>query len=249
VATKYGVNVATTATLSLAAGTADPNYPVTNGNNGRPDTPLKTTGNTATIRATFSSMTVQGVGLIHTNRPGASVTVTSSGGLNTTLTIPSAGEDSLPINGFKDVTGLAGTTGITTLDFAIPAGTGNVAIGEVVIVSSLSTMSIVWGVSHADVHPIIEHRTEYDVSLIYDLGIRYRTFEGRVVLESERAAITSLFRTCKGRVTPFFFVLDSDANDACLVRFKNTVLPWTRVQPRNSEAPIELEEVSAGLAL
>jgi hypothetical protein len=250
VATKYGVNVATTATLSLTAGTANASYPVTNANDGRPDVAFKATGTSCTIRATFGgATTVQMVGIIHHNRPSASVTLTSSGGLNTTLSLPANGEDSYPINGFKDVTGLAGTTGITTLDLAIPVGTGAVAIGEVVIVSTFSTMDVTWGVEHGDVHPIIEHRTEYDVSLIYDLGIRYRMFTAPVVRESERSAITALHRTVKGRVTPFAFVLDSDVNDLALVRFKGLSLPWMRAQPRISEASIELEEVSAGLAL
>jgi hypothetical protein len=248
-AAKYGANVASTATLSLTAGAAATGFPVTNGNNGRPDVALKTTAATATIRATFSSMTVQGVAIINHNRPSTSVTLSSSGGLSSTLALPANGDDGYSIAGFKDLTGLAGTTGITTLDFAIPTGSGNVAIGEIVIISSLSTMDVTWGVSHAEVHPIIEHRTEYDVSLIYDLGCRYRVLSAPIVRESERAAITALHRACKGRVTPFLFVLDSAVNDPMLVRFKDIALPWERVGPNHSRTTIELEEVSSGLAL
>jgi hypothetical protein len=250
-ATKYGAIVTSTATLSLTAGAANPDYPLSNLASGtRPDLVFKATAGTCTIRATFGgATTVQAVGIVNHNRPSTNVTLTSSGGMNTTMALPANTEDGQCAKGWKDLTSVSGSTGITTLDFAIAAGSGNAAIGGLAIVTSLATMDITWGVTHSDVHPVIEHRTEYDVSLIYDLGLRYRTFTANVIRESERAAITTLNRTCKGRVTPFLFVLDDSVNDWALVRFKTIVLPWELAQPRQSNASIELEEVSAGLAL
>jgi len=249
-ATKYGVIVTSTATLSLTAGSADASFPLSNLNGTRPDSVFKATGATCTIRATFGgATTVQAVSILNHNRPSTSVTLSSSAGLSSALSLPANTEDGQCVKGWKDLTGVSGSTGLTTLDFAIPTGSGNAAIGGLVIVTSLGTMDITWGVEHGDIHPLIEHRTEYDVSLVYDRGVRYRTFTGRVKKESERSAITALHRTCKGRVTPFFFVPEHDVNDAMLVRFKATALPWTRTNPRISEASIDLEEVSAGLAL
>jgi hypothetical protein len=250
-ATKYGAIITSTATLSLTAGAADASFPLSNLASGtRPDLVFKSTGATCTIRATFGgATTVQAVGIANHNRPGTNVTLTSSAGLNTTLALPADAEDGQCTKGWKDLTGISGSTGLTTLDVAIPTGSGNAAIGGLAIVTTLSTMDITWGVTHADMFPIIEHRTEYDVSLIYDLGIRYRLFSAMVKRESERAAITSLHRTVKGRVTPFFFVLDHAINDWAPVRFKEMALPWERVTPLNSNAEIELEEVSSGLAL
>jgi hypothetical protein len=247
--TLYGTSIAGTATASLTAGAADASFPITNVNNARPDQPFKATGLTCTIRLTWgAAVNVQLVGIIHHNRPGTSVTLGSSGGLATTLSLPALGDDSYPVNGFKDVRGLSGTTGITTLDLAIPTGSGNVAIGEVVVLAVASTMLPLWGLKHGDDHPVIHHLTEFDVDLIYDKGYRQRTYVAEIARESERAAITALHRTCKGMVTPFAFVLDSAVNDLALVRFKTTALPWTREHPRVSRATLELKEVSAGLA-
>lgn len=241
--------VTASATLSLPAGSADASYPLTNLADLRPDKPFKATGTSATIRATFGAgKALQAVGFISHNLHGLTITVTNNNSMAAqNLVMPAVGDDAYCVNGFLNISAV--TTSATQWNFAISGAAANVAIGDLILVETLRTMDIRWGVTHADRHPIIEHRTEYDVSLIYDLGLRYRLFSAEVVRESERSAITSLHRGCKGRVTPFWFVLDSDVNDACLVRFAGTELPWERVQPRESRAPIALEEVSAGVAL
>lgn len=237
------------ATLSLTAGTANASYPLTNLQDLRPDKPFKATGTAATIRATFGAgKALQAVGFIHHNLHGLTVTVTNNNSMaSQNLVMPAIGDDSYPVNGWLNIAAV--TTSATQWNFAITGAAANVAIGELILVETLRTADITWGVTHADRHPIIEHRTEYDVSLIYDLAVRTRLFTANVVRESERSAITSLHRGAKGRVTPFWFVLDSDVNDATMVRFAGIELPWERAQPRESRTTLALEEVSAGVAL
>jgi hypothetical protein len=241
--------VTASATLSLTAGTAESSYPLTNLADLRPDKPFKANETAATIRATFGgAKALQAVGFIHHNLHGLTVTVTNNNSMaSQSLVIPAIGDDSYPINPWLNIAAV--TTSATQWNFAITGAAANVAIGDLILVETLRTMDITWGVTHSDRHPVIEHRTEYDVPLIYDLGLRYRLFTGAVVREDQRSAITSLHRGAKGRVTPFWFVPESGNNDAMLVRFVGVELPWERVHARHSKATIDLEETSAGVAL
>lgn len=250
-ATYYGRpsdNLATSATWSLAVGSADSAYPLANLNTTRPDLPSKTTGTTATYRATFgASKTIRAIAIIHHNLAGLTLTITNNNGLSTSLVLPANTDDGQPVNGWVDLTSV--TTAATQWNIAISGAAANIAIGKILLIETIRTLDVTWGVKHADRHPVLQHRTDLDVALIYDMGVRLKTFEGSVQRESERAAVTALHRGAKGMVTPFWFVPESAVNEAWMVRFAAPELAWQRAMPLVSSTTVALEEACAGLAL
>jgi hypothetical protein len=224
-------------------------YPLTNLNTSRPDLPSKTTGTTATYRATFGgAKTILAIAVIHHNLSGLTLVVTNNNSMaSTNLVMPAATADGHPVNGWVNLTGIA--TSATQWNIAISGAAANIAIGKILLIETIRTLDVTWGVTHGDRHPVLQHRTDLDVALIYDLGVRLKTFTGDVVRESERAALTALHRDAKGMVTPWWFVPESAVNEALMVRFTTPELVWQRENLNASNTSIELEEATAGLIL
>jgi hypothetical protein len=243
-------NLIGSSTISLSVGAIDPLYPLINLYDNRPDIVSKTTGTTATVRAVFgSSKTLQGISLINHNLYGLTLTVTNNGGMaSQNLVIPAIAEDNLPINPWLDLRSVANNSA-TQWEIAITGAAANIAIGEILLLETLRTLGVTWEVELEETHSIIEHRTDYDVSLIYSKGVRYRKFTGQAYLESDRASLTTLNRGSKGRFSPFLLIPDSSVNDSMLVRFAETSRTMSRHNPGFTDQPIVLEESCSGLAL
>lgn len=244
-------NKTPSATLSLTAGAEDAAYPLTNLDDLRPDVVFKATGTSCTIRATFgSSQALQAIGLINHNLHGLTITVTNNGGMSPqSLIVPAVGDDALPINPWLDLRGVGSASG-TQWNLAITGAAANVAIGELLLIATVRTMPIRWGVDVDERQPVILHRTDYHVPLKYGLGLRYRYFTGEVNRETERSAMTALFRDARGCLKPWWFVLEDTVNDAKYVQFdEKSSFRLQRAGPSHTPMTITLEEVCAGLAL
>ena len=231
---------------SLVAGSADPLYPLANLTDKDAANPFKATGATATIRATVASTTVEAVAVIGHNRGNTSWTLSSGAGAMGSLTVPADAEDGLPLSPWRDLRTQANTTS-TTFDIAIPTGTGNAYVGELIWVETLRTMRVVWGTVHTDIHIAEERRTAYGIRLIEDLGVRLRRYQARVSHPNELAAMLTLYRACKGIVLPFLLIPDDIVNEAIYVRFLNPLLEQELEDPVHYNTPIEVEECSPGV--
>ena len=247
----YADLVTIDATLSLTAGTANGSFPLTNLQDERPDIVFKATGTSATIRATFgAAQRVQGIALINHNLHGLTLTVTNNGAMpSIAMPVPAAAADGLPVNPWLDLRQIGGTTA-TQWNVAITGAAANVAIGELLLMETLSIMPMRWNVSVRERHPIISHHSEYHIPLRYGLGVRYRSLSGEVNRETERAAITNIHRSAKGALKPWAFILDSDVNDCMMVQCDESS-EWTheRQSPSVTSTTVAIEEMCAGVVL
>ena len=246
---KYSDNVCPSATLSLTVGAANASYPLTNLQDLKPNTPFKATGTSATIRATFGAgKALQAVGLVWHNLYGLTITVTNNAAMaSQSLVVPAVSDDGLPVNPWLDLRTV--TTSATQWNFEITGAAANIAIGELILIETVRTMPIRWGVEVVERHPAIVHRTDYHVPLIYGMGVRYRVLTGDITRASELAALKALHRDARGTRYPWWFVLDSDVNDAMFVHFDDAS-EWAHQREYNqSPSSVTIEEVCPGLAL
>jgi hypothetical protein len=235
-------------TWSVTSGTANSSFPVTNLGDLKPYKPFKATGTAATVRGTFGgSKTLAGVAFIMHNAAGTTVTISSGAGAITTLVFPANTADGLPVNAYKVFAGLSNLSS-TTFDFAFTGLSANVAIGEILLIETVRTMSVTWDVKRGRTHLLDAQQTEYGVPLIYELGVRERTFDGRVVLESERTAMEELYDNARGASRAWWLVPDSTVNDCLYARFSKP-LSSKLEGPRFTPTDIEVEEIGLGPAL
>lgn len=132
--------------------------------------------------------------------------------------------------------------------------TANLALGEVLMVVTKRTLSpnISPSFQRELNHPVIEHKTDANVSTIYDLGTQWETIRG--VIKNNAAGADdqeTLFRGAGGRSLPFLFIQDPGITEPLYVRRADTKLTFTfptfnRVR---QEHPFELEEIGRGLFL
>jgi hypothetical protein len=243
-----GANILTAATLSMTS--QDAAYPATNGNDRDPGKPLKSSGATTTITATWSgNKTIQAWAVINHNRPSTNVAIANAAGYSQNLALPARSADLLNVNGFRDTRADANTTDdIWTLGIA--TGTGNAAIGEIVAVETLSALNWRYGVSFSSRRPVkVSGRTFYGALLQYDTAVLLRTARGIVIKESDRQLIFALWQTTRGNTLPFLFIPEITINDPWLVRFGAETVEWVRNAPNVSNMTIVLEEVANGLIL
>jgi hypothetical protein len=238
-----------TPTWSLTAGSAEALYPVTNLGDGKPYKPFKATSGTATMRATFGgATTLQAIALVSHNLAGVTVSITNGAGLSTTLAVPADTDDDLSVTAWKDLRGLSNPSS-TTWNLAVSGASANVAVGEVLLIETVRTLNTTWGLVHGVEYPIDEQKTEMDVPLIYELGVRNRTLRADLLLESDREAMFALAADARGRARAWWLVLDDTENDAMYVRFVKSAFDVTRESPRVSPMSVDVEEIGLGPAL
>lgn len=235
-------------TWSVTSGAANASFPVTNLGDLKPYKPFKATGTAATVRATFGgNKTLQAVAFIMHNAAGTTVTISSGAGAITTMAFPANTEDGLPVNAYKVLLALSNTTS-TTFDFAFTGLSANVAIGEILLIETVRTLQVTWGVTTGREHLLDTMVTEYGVPLTYELGVRERTFRGEVVLESERSAMEALYDSARGASRAWWLVPDSSVNDCLYARFaKNLKAKFEG--PRYTPIDIDVQEIGLGPAL
>jgi hypothetical protein len=257
-------DVAPNATITVNTGTEDPAYPKANLVDFVPAKPGKLTTTTGSWVFDFgSAQRVDIVALIHHNlTPGLEVRIQGNASdswgsptFNQPITIPTYREDGFPVNPWLDLTGLSGygTGGFRYWRVVVVGVNGAaVAIGEVLLIKLKRSLdpNINWGERRQEDRKLVEHRTDFGVSTIYDLGVTVRELNGDVdASDTQKAAIQSWWRDTKGRSRPFLLVPDGLVNDAWMVRWKDTKLDvQLQFLDRN---PIQLgfEEVSRGLVL
>lgn len=243
-----GVNILPDAVLTMT--NEDVTYPATNGNDKKPEKPLKANAATTTITATWSgNKTIQTWAVINHNRPSTNVAIANAAGFSQNLALPARSADGACVNGFRDTRADAfPTDDIWTLGVA--TGTGNAAIGEIVACQTISELAWRHGVSFESRRPSkVVGTTFYGKVLQYDTGIVLRRARGIVIREADRQTILALWQATKGNVLPFLFIYDISVNDPWLVRFGVETAQWVRNAPNVSEMAVVLDEVASGLVL
>lgn len=236
------------ATWSLAVGSENASFPLTNLNSPYAHLVSKTTGTAATYRGTISSTAIQGIAIINCNLAGLTLTVTNNNSMaSTNLVIPSAPADNVSINGFVDLRAV--TTAATQWNVAITGAAANIAVGKIKLYSTLRTMAIGWDVEVEETKPTKMFRTEYGIALGTRRATRYRCFIPRIGRESERAAYTNLRRGSEGPTQPFLFILDEAVNDPAYVWFPEETWAHTRSSLLGTSWSDRMEEANPGLAL
>ena len=242
-----GANVAVNATFSMTNENAT--YPATNGNDKDPADPLKATTTSTVITITFSgNVVLQAIALINHNLVGSTCTLANAAGYSQTITIPARTSDGQCVNAWRDMRTDANTTDdIWTL--TITGASANVAIGEIVLVTTLNELNWRYGVEFAAIHPAIQLTTFYRSRLTYDTGIRIRRASGQLRKETDKATLLSIWQQAKGPVLPFLLIPELANNDAWMVRFTDDEFQWSPQAPLATNADVVLEELSSGLVL
>lgn len=236
------------ATWSLAVGSENASFPLTNLNSVYAHLVSKTTGTTATYRGTISSTAIQAIAIINCNLAGLTLTVTNNNSMaSTNLVIPAAATDGVSLNGWVDLRAV--TTAATQWNVAISGAAANIAVGKILLIGTLRTMAINWEPTIAEMKPTIVHRTHYGIALGSRKNVRWRAFQPSLSLESERAAYTNLRRASEGPTQPFAFILDSDVNDPAYVWFPEESWEHSRSTKLGTSWSDRLEECNSGLAL
>lgn len=247
--TRPGDDVAPNATWSVTSGAAAAGYPVANVATRNPAKPFKATGTSATIRATFGSAQVLvGVALINHNLAGATeVKITSGTGLDQVIAIgPNAGGQHTPA--ILDFSAAAsGQRTSTTFDVVMTGGVlGNVALGEVVLLTAIRDLTWIWGFTARPKRLVKRQTTFGGTHLQYNKRIRVVTFSGQTDLQSEEAAMRVLEDEAQGEVFPWLLWPDRTVNHVHYVQFVPGTFSWSPQSFGFTTIPIEAEELSMG---
>jgi hypothetical protein len=261
---RYSDNIAPSATASVDSGTADTDYPIANAVDYNPAKPVKLTTTTGSFLFDFGVATRQDVvALIHHNLTAGlnvryQMNATNAWGAPTVdaaFTIPAYREDLYPVNPFIDLTGVSGYSA-SGFRYGRVKVTGTnaaaVAIGEIVIIGTKRTMSLLNGtVEVSEERKIVEHSTDYGVATIFDLGVTIRHMKGRVTnTAAQLSALESQWRSSRGRALPWLLVPDSTVNDAWFVRWSDAmkVIAYPDISTK-AQFPFAVDEVGRGLYL
>lgn len=237
------------ATWSLTSGSANSAFPLTNLNLVDADTPSKTTGTAATYRGTIASTAIQAIALINCNLAGLTLTVTNNNGapVNTSLVVPAANVDGLSLNAWVDLRAV--TNAGTQWNIAITGAAANIAIGKILLISSLRTADVRWRPRMGESTPMITHRTASGKMLSYRRGTRIRTFGVEFTRETERSNYVNLRRSSVGPSQPWVFIPEGAVNDPVYGFFPEPIWELVRESPNVTRWSDTLEEMSPGVAL
>ena len=245
-----GDDVAPNATWSVTSGAAASGYPASNLGNRNPAKPFKATGTSVTVRATFgAAQTLVGVALINHNLAGAaSVAIQSGTGLNQAIAVAanSGGQCTNPVLDFSSAS--SGQRTSTTFDIVISTGVlGNIAIGEVLLLTSIRDLAWLWGLTFRPKRVVKRAgKTAGGTALQYNKRIRVRIVSAKVDAQTEEAAMRTLEEESQGEVFPWFLWPDRTVNEALYVMFAPGTFGWTPTSLGFTDMPLELEEVASG---
>lgn len=243
-----GDDIAPDATWSVTSGAADAAYPVANVANRNPAKPFKATGTSATIRATYgASQVLVGVALINHNLAGATVSITSGAGLSEAVAIgANSGGQCTPA--FLDFsTALLAQRTSTTFNLVISGGAlGNIAIGEVLLLTAIRDLTWIWGLTIRPKRLIQRQTTFGGTHLQYNKRVRVHVISAQTDLQSEEAAMRTLEEEAQGELLPWLIIPARAVNACYYVQFVPGTFAWTPQSDGFTDIPIEAEEVSAG---
>jgi hypothetical protein len=236
------------ATWSLTAGTINSAFPLANLNDVRADYVAKLAETSGTFRATTASTAFEAVAFVNCNRPGATITVTNNNAMaSSSLIIAAAPSDNIGIGGILDIRAV--TTAGTQWNFAVPVGTGPVAVGKILLISNLRQFLIRSRPKFRDTSPKILKRTSSGTPVGYPKGVRYRGLEFQLMRESERSAYELLRRGSVGPSQPCVVWPKLSLND-----FIYGFFPSDSWQHERESEPVttwtdEIEEMNPGVSL
>lgn len=251
-ASKYarpGDNVSASATWTVTSGSAATGYPASNVSNLNPAKPFKAAGTSATIRATFGSAQVLvGVALVNHNLAGAtSVVIESGSGLNQAVSIAanSGGQHVPAILDFSAAS--SGQRTSTTFDIAMSGGVlGNVAVGEVLLLTALRDLPWSWGVRTKPLRLVKRQATFGGTHLQYNKRVLVHQFSGEIALTDDEASVRLLEMEAQGEMFPWLLWPDTDVNRCALVQFEPGTFEWAWAMPSFTTIPVEAVELSNG---
>lgn len=261
-------NVAPNATVTASA--EDAAYPATNLNDRNPGTPSYLTTDTGWWLFDFGA--AQRVDLVafwrHNFDPGLTVQIQANNSdswdgspgpaLSTTIEIPALPEDEYPFNPFVDLREVEGyqEAGYRYWRINIPnTNTLPCGIGDVWLAAAVRQLDYLRAPAEYDEdHPIVEHKTEFKISLIYDRGVRIRACKAEGQSSSAGgASLQSWYRACRGRARAGLLFPHAEVNDAWFMRFPEGGMV---VHDFGEETPgglvtfaFKAEEIAAGLPL
>lgn len=242
-------DIAPSATWSLTSGAAAGGYPVANVKNLNPAKPFKATGTSATLRATYGSpQTIVAIAILNHNLAGLSALAIQSGsGLNQALTVPpNAGGQCVPfIVDLSTLSSVQRTS--TTFDLVVTTTVlGNVAIGEVLLLTSIRDLWVSWGQQTQPQRLVIDARTFGGSPLLYNKRVLVHRLTGQVEPSEYEATLRTLETEAEGSVHPWLVWPDVTVSRCHYVKFSPGTFRWTRQAPNLSTIPVDLEEMSAG---
>jgi hypothetical protein len=245
--------------VTAVASNGDPDYPIANLYDKNPARPFKMTGTTGNVVWDFgSAKQLEIVSLIHTNLDAAlnvriQGNATDSWGaptLNEAFTIPAKDRDNFPVNPFLDLSAIVSRSFQFWRLVVVGVNSANVSIGEIWLGQTKRTLphNYSWGFKRSAVRPIIEHRTDYQVSTIYDLGTKVKKLTGEI--QTNDAGLTELtdwWDSCNGRALGTLIIPDPNVNEAWLARWATIERPEQHEFKNNNTFPVAWEEISRGL--
>ncbi len=246
-------NLATTASVSLTAGTAAAAFPLANVKDLLAHSVFKATGTSCTIRFTWGSpVTPEAISIHFHNLAGATVTISNGAGFSNGLPIPANTADGHCLDPWEDYRGLANRNS-TTWDVAITGASANVAIGEIVIWGTVREAELDRGAVSEEDQVSIVHEGDYHPRIhCYRLGTRVRAFSDHITPLTTASDLLTLSRGAKGPLLPFALVPDSTVNDALFGYLLNSRHRFVENAPRGSgsrETDLSFLEALRGLAL
>lgn len=258
-------NLLQAATVTVQSGTEDPGYPPENLVDLQPEKPAKLTTTTgAWLMDLGSAYPPEMAAIIHHNLDvGANVRLQANSSdswgsppVNLAFTIPARHLDNFPINAWLDIKTLIPLSANRNYRYwrlvVVSVNSAAISVGEFCLSLTkrdLGVRNIRPGSTRTWRRPAIQHETELLVRRSYDLGTTIRSLRADVEpTEAIVADIETWYRSALGGTTPFLIVPHSAENDAWLVNFTNTDLPYVRSNTRAyNTATLEFQEVSRGL--
>lgn len=215
-------NVAPTATPSWAVGTEASGYDVENVLTLVPGDVAKANETTATLRLMFSgNVTPVALVFIHTNWGGASsVTVTNGGSMAPQSVTIRETRDGLCECGWVDLRGVANTTD-DQWDIAVAGADGPVAIGSILVLTSIESPRTKWEYLLGDWAPKVR-LTPANAARDFIFSRPTRRRSGQFVWHwaEDRPLWRRLWEEAYStNPTPFPVIPDEDDGDAMLVQF------------------------------
>lgn len=255
-------NVAPTATPTWAVGTPMSGYAVANVLTLVPGDVAKANETTATLRLTWGApVTPVAVVFIHTNWGGASsVTATSGGAMAPQAVTIRETRDGLCECGWLDLRGVANTS-LSQLNIAVVGADGPVAIGTILVLTSIESPRTKWGYGTGDWAPKVRLTPASGArDFLFSRPTRRRSGRFLWFWAEDRPLWRRLWEEAYSVTpTPFALIPDEDDVESMLVQFTDD-----RYQEGNEyfdgkfedntqsgivERPIEVLEEGAGAPL
>jgi hypothetical protein len=251
--TRPGDDVAPNATWSLTAGTAVSGYGPERVGNRNPAKAFKATGTSATLRATFgANQVLVGVALVNHNWAGAaSVAITSGSGLNEAITIP-ANVGGQCVNTILDFsTELLAQRTSTTFDIAVSTGVlGNVAIGEILLLTAIRDLRWSWGLKIKPRRLVKRAGDTFGGSVLqYNKRVLVHEITAVVDLQTEEAAMLAHEQEAQGEIFPWLVWPNTGDSRIHYVQFQPGTFERVFQSPGFTAMPIVAIELSQGPSL